>query len=189
MTGQLLLDEVPRATSTLYRRYYHLSLASLDPGASGASWTEADANGVGGWQLNDVGETLQSKVDIHADWDGASDPNLEVKIQINTGSAEDDTVDLKLVAYYMSPGDSSTKTQTVEVSTNVGVGGAKDQYTMFHVDMPLNWDATDNNLEAGDCIAFQLNLETGTSDIDDITVSAISYSYNTTHLGIESGDA
>ena len=177
-----------RHTSASYRRYYHLDLASFDPGASGATWVEAGANGVGGWQLNAVGETLQSKVDVHADWDGASDPVLELRFQINTASAEDDTVDLKVVAYYMGNGESVTKTQTVEVATNVGDGGIKAQYTMFTVELPLNWDETDNNIEVGDCIAFQVNLETDTSEIDDITLNAFTYYYHTTHTGIESGD-
>lgn len=177
-----------RHTSASYRRYYHLDLASFDPGASGATWIEAGANGIGGWQLNASVETLQSKVDTHADWDGASDPKLEIRFQINTASSENDTVDLKVVTYYMGTGDSSTKTQTVEVATNVGDGGIKAQYTMFVVEVPLNWDETDNNIVAGDCIAFQINLETDTSEVDDITLNAITFHYNTTHTGIEAGD-
>lgn len=44
-------------------------------------------------------------------------------------------------------------------------------------------------VEAGDIIAFVLNLETDTSEVDDIVVTAMEFYYQTTHLGIELADA
>jgi hypothetical protein len=138
--------------------------------------------------LNADTEILQTKVDIHSDWDGASDPVLEVRFQINAASIPDDTVDLKVVAYYMGVGEAVTKTQTVTVSTNVGDGGIKADNTAFQVEIPLAWDEAGNNIEAGDCIAVNINLE-DTSEVDDVTINAVTYYYNTTHVGIEDGDA
>jgi hypothetical protein len=43
-------------------------------------------------------------------------------------------------------------------------------------------------LDVGDHISFYLNLETDTSEVDDVTITGMSYSYLTTHLGVEDGD-
>lgn len=186
--SQVNTDTVIRGATTLYRRYYHLPLASFDPGASGTTWTSAGASTVGGWQLNAAGEILETKVDVHSDWDAASDLHAEVRFQINAASAENDTVDIKLVLYYMGVAETVTKTQTVEVATNVGDGGAKAQFTMFQADFVIDYDAIGAVVEAGDCIAMILNLETDTSEVDDVIINAVTYYYNTTHLGIEAGD-
>jgi len=45
-----------------------------------------------------------------------------------------------------------------------------------------------NVVEAGDKFGFILNLETDTSEVDDIVVVNASFYYQTAHLGIESGD-
>jgi len=187
-TGGLHISDWARHTSANYRRYYHLDITGFDPGASGATWTDSNANTVGGWQLDNAGEKLHAQVDIHADWDGASDLTMEVYFEINAASAEDNTVDIKAEFYYKGLAETATKSQTVEVATNVGDGGAKAQFTMFKAIFTIDWDATDNVIETGDIVHVHLNLETDTSEVDDIIVNKINYYYNTAHLGIESGD-
>ena len=182
-----IADHIRSATS-IYRRYYYLPIASFSPGTSGATWTSADANGTGGWQLNTAGETLEGDVDVHTDWDAASDLEIELYFQINTAANANDTVDLKVVLYYMSPGDSATKTQTVEVATNVGGVGGAAQYTMYKTEFVINYDEVDNVVDAGDIIGFQINLETDTSEVDDIIMNHATFHYSTTHVGIEDGD-
>lgn len=177
-----------RTTTSLYRRYYHISLDSANPGASGATWVSPGANSTGGWRLDAASETLHGSVDVHADWDGASDLTAEVRFYVNvnnTGGGAGDTVDLKLVCYYKGVGDTVTKTQTVEVATVVG---ASAQYKAFKADFTIDWDAASNVVEAGDVIGMLLNLETDTSEVDDIVVTGISFSYPSTHIGIEAGD-
>jgi len=181
---QLLSTDFVRATTTLYRRYYHLPLASFDPGASGATWTTASANTLCGWQLNAVGEILEFQTDVHADWDAVSDLTIEVKFQLLDAGSADDTVDIKLIAYYLGVGDTATKTQTVEVPTTTD----GTQYKMYKATFTINYDETDNVVDAGDSMCFKLNLETDTSEIDNILITDASFFYNTTHLGIESGD-
>lgn len=182
--NQVLTDTVIRAATTLYRRYYHLSLASFDPGASGATWTSAGANNLAGWQLNAVGETLHFQTDVYSDWDAVSDLEVKVKFQLLDSGSVLDTVDLKLVCYYMGTGDTSTKTQTVEVATITD----GTQYKLYSASFVIDYDAASNVADAGDLFSFLLNLETDTSEIDNILIVAVSFNYNTTHLGIESGD-
>ena len=186
--NQVVSDTVLRSATTLYRRYYHMDLSSVNPGGSGATWTPPDANTIGGWQLDAVGEVLYIGADIHSDWDGASDIDVEVYFEINGASSENDTVDLKLVCYYKGQAETVTKTQTLEVATNVGDGGVKAQYTSFEAEFTINYDEASNVVEAGDIFHFILNLETDTSEVDDIIVNAASLYYHTTHIGIEAGD-
>lgn len=177
-----------RAATTLYRRYYHLPLGSFDPGAAGATFVPPDGTTIGGYQLDAVGELLYMGADVHSDWDAASDLTVEVKFDIRDASSENDTVDLKLVCYYKGAAEAVTKTQTQEVATNVGDGGVKAQWTQFTMTFTINYDEASNVVQAGDVMHFILNLETDTSEVDDITINSASFWYNTTHIGTESGD-
>jgi len=188
ITNGAIFGDQPRTATSLYRRYYHIPLGSSNPGASGATWVDGTADTIGGWQLNAVGETVRGGVDVHSDWDGASDMKIEVRFQVNvnnTGGGAGDTVDLKIVARYMGLTDVAVKTQTVEVATIVG---ASAQFKTFNADFTLNWDEVSNVIEAGDHLTFKLNLETDTSEVDDVIISGMSFSYLTTHMGIEDGD-
>jgi hypothetical protein len=179
-----------RSVASNYRRYYHMPTSSFDPGSSGATFVAPNANTVGGYQLDAVGEVLYFGSNIHADWDGATDPKVKILFAVNvdnSGGSGEDTVDLKLVCYYNGIGETSTKTQTVEVATTVG---ACAQYTVFNAEFTINWDETDNVVENDDVFGFILNLETDTSEVDDIVIlnGGSDFYYQTTHIGIESGD-
>ena len=177
-----------RTATSLYRRYYHISLGSANPGASGATWVSPDANTTGGWNLTASTDVLVGETDVHSDWDGASDPKFEVRFAVNvdnTGGLVTDTVDLKMIMYYKGVGDTATKTQTVEVATVIGQSA---QYKQFKVIFPLNFDEAGNVLDAGDIISFKLNIETDTSEVDNIILSDMSFSYLKTHVGLEDGD-
>jgi len=175
-----------RSSTASYRRYYHLPVDSFNPGASGATWTSADANHRGGWRLNASTETLEFGTDVHSDWDGASDLTIELHFALNVAGNPGDTVDLRLQCFYNGDGDIVTKTQVLEEA--VTTDGT--QYKVYQVTFTINWDETDNNVEVGDAFGFILNLETDTSEIDDAILlqGNSSYFYNTTHTGIESGD-
>ena len=173
-----------RHTSSNYRRYYHLSSASFAPGLSGATWTPAGANNLAGWQLDSATELLESGVDIHADWDAASDLVVEVYFALLSTGNPDDTVDIKMVVTYMGLGETAPKTQTVEVATTTD----GTQYKVYKALFTINYDETSNVVQVGDIITMTFNLETDTSEIDNILFLHASFYYNTTHLGVESGD-
>lgn len=177
-----------RTATSLYRRYYHVALASANPGASGATWVNPDANTTGGWNLTADAHILIGETDIHSDWNGASDPKFEVRFATNvdnTGGAVGDTVNLLMTVYYKGVGDTATKTQQIPVETVIGQAA---RYKQFKVVFPLNYDEVGNVLDVGDVISFKLNLVTGTSEVDDIIISDMSFSYLKTHVGIEDGD-
>ena len=178
-----------RQEDASYVRYYHIPLGTANPGASGPTWVNASANTTGGWRLTNASWLLRGSADIHADWDGATDIMCEVHFMVNvdnSGGLVTDTVDLKATIYYKGAGDVATKSQVVEVATVVGQSA---QYKQFDAEFTIDWDYADNVVDVGDIIAVVMNMETDTSECDDIVVTAMEFYYNTTHLGIESGDA
>jgi len=182
-----VVDNV-RATTSKYRRYYHVPITSVAPGASGATWMPATTNNLSGWRVENASEILENGEDIHSDWDGISDLKLEICFETNVDNSAGnpaDTVDLKAVFYYKGTGDTSCKTQTVEVPTTVGQAA---QYTQFCAYFTIDHDLASNEIEVGDVISLQLNLETDTSEVDNIIINKVSFSYLTTHVGIEDGD-
>ncbi len=175
------------ATATA-KRYYHVALGASNPGASGAAWVDASANTTGGWRLTNAIHLLRGQVDVHSDWDAASDLTFSVNFMVNvdnTGGGVGDTVDLKATVYYKGVGDTATKSQTVEVATVVGQSA---QYKQFKASFTIDFDAASNVVEAGDVLAIVLNLETDTSEVDDVVITSMEFYYNTTHVGIEATD-
>ena len=174
-----------RQEDATYRRYYHVPLGSANPGASGAGWVPADGNTTGGWRLTNSGWLLRGQADIHDDWDG-EDLFAHVHFALGTaGSAPADVVTIHLNCYYKGDGDVATKTQEVIVPVTVD---ASAQYMQFAATFTIDHDVVDNLVEAGDVIALVFNLDTLTSDVANIIVTAVEFYYATTHLGIESGD-
>lgn len=175
-----------RTNTSDYRRYYHLPIASFDPGASGATYTDAGANNLGGWLISAVGHTLELGTDVHADWDGVTDLIVEIYFQVSDATTADtNTVDLVLVPYYMGVGDTATKTQTIAENVTITDG---TQWKMYKAIFTIDEDYAGNNIDEGDRISFILHMETDTSEVNDIIVTNGSFYYQTTHVGIESGD-
>ena len=181
----VVTDTFIRAATTIYRRYYHLAIAAFDPGASGATWQSGDANQLCGYQLNADTEELEFSTDTHSDWDAASDLSIEIKFSINAaGGSPGDTVDWQLIVYIKGAGDVATKSQTLTESTVIDDDAQFTKYTqVFTIDHDHGTDPVD----VSDDICFILTCE-ATGDVTDVRVTGGSFFYNTTHIGIESGD-
>jgi len=100
---------------------------------------------------------------------------FEVNVD-NTAGADTDTVDLALLTYYKGDGETSNKTQTVEVATTVGQSA---RYKQFTATFTIDWDLTDNVVQVGDIFAFRLNLETDTSEVDNVIINFVRFYYQT----------
>lgn len=173
-----------RSQTATYAHYYHPSIASTNPGASGATWIPADANQCQGQLLNAAGEKLEMAADIHDDWDMAYDPELEVKFTIqtdNTGGADADAIDLQLVCTYIGNGESSVRTQTIAKSVVIG---KCSPYTRFNTHIDIDKDYASNNLQQGDIISLVLSVP-ATGDLTAAVINDVSFYYPTTHVGQE----
>ena len=157
------------ATSSIWWQEHWTSAWSM--GELNTADDTPTADQVGGKNLNAVDDYLFWNEKVEADWDGATD--LEVIIRWennvdNTGGADADTVDLRLQCYYKGSGDTASKSQILEEPVTVGKAA---QYKMFETTFTINYDETDNVVEIADAISFTLNLETDTSEVDDIIIN------------------
>jgi len=174
-----------RAGSSVWHHEHDLFATSLNPGASGATRIAPDSNTIGGWQLNASGETLYFEAHMETEWDAVSDLIINAWWEVNvdnTGGAGGDTVDLQLVVRYKGEGDTSIKTQTVEVATTVG---ASARYKQFMTSFTIDYDAASNVIDSLDILSFSLNLETDTSEVDDIILNLMELRYATTKPSLE----
>ena len=172
-------------TSLWWSSPQHVSISSVNPGGSGATWIPASANILPGWQLNADSERLTFEGEIHSDWDGATD--IEVKVIFesnvdNTAGNVADTTDFQLICYYKGSGENVTKTQTLTEAFTVGQIDDHEQYVAT---LLVNFDEVDNVVQEGDKFAFILNLVTATSEVADITVNHIHIRYKTNQVGKE----
>jgi len=155
----------------------------MSPGASGATWQEADANHLSGYQLNAASEYLHITAGVHGDWDAASDIEIKVVFEILTaGASAGDTVDIAARCYYKGTGDTATKTQTPETAVTVNDDA---QYTQYVATITIDHDLADNVVDVGDKMSIRINLETDTSEVDNILVSHVNFRYKTAQVGPE----
>jgi hypothetical protein len=84
----------------------------------------------------------------------------------------------------MGVGDTAVKTQTIEVATTT----TGTQYKMYKATFTIPYNTVGAVVDAGDSLCFNLNLETDTSEIDNVLIVDASFYYQTTHTYIESGD-
>ncbi len=173
------------AATSVWHHEHDLFATSLNPGASGATRTAPDSNTIGGWQLNAAGETLYFEAHMEVEWDAVSDLIINAWWEVNvdnTGGAGGDTVDLRLVVRYKGAGDTAIKTQTVEVATTVG---ASARYKQFKTTFTIDYDAASNVIDSLDLLSFAINLETDTSEVDDIILNLMELRYATTKPSLE----
>jgi uncharacterized protein YuzE len=182
--GRVIANEFVRSSASNYRRYYHIPIQQLNSGASGATFVAPNANNLGGWRVTNATHVLYADTDVHADWDGVSDLTVEIKFAVGASGSAGDTIDLRLQCFYNGNGDTASKSQTIEVATTTDGTIHKVYTAVFTID----YDAVSNIIDVGDNIAFILNLETDTSEIDNAIIQAMTFYYNTTHVGVESGD-
>ena len=183
--GSVTIPTTLLSDQSVWHHEHDLFATSLNPGASGATRTAPDSNTIGGWQLNAAGETLYFEAHMEAEWDAVSDLIINAWWEVNvdnTGGAGGDTVDLRLVVRYKGEGDTVIKTQTVEVATTVG---ASARYKQFTTSFTIDYDAASNVIDSLDVLSFALNLETDTSEVDDIILNLMELRYATTKPSLE----
>jgi len=168
-----------QATSSVYWHCKYLDPYSISAGGSGATLVTADANTLGGYNLDDDTEYLYFHAKICNDWDASTDLKVYIVFEVNvdnTSGDPADTVDLSLLLYYKGSGETSNKTQTVEVATTVGQSA---QYKQFVAEFTIDHDLVSNVIDIDDIISFRLNLETDTSEVDNIIINFITIRYQT----------
>lgn len=168
----------------------YISMLEVSPGGSGATWTEPDANTIGGYQLDLSSEHLDFGARTCPNWDAASDLRMGIVFEVNvdnTGGLVTDTVDLQLLCYYKGVGDTSSKTQTLE---EVTVVGQSPQYQVFQALFLIDYNpGGGNDVDIYDVLAFEVNLETDTSEVDDVIINFGAFAFQTAEGFIQVSEA
>jgi len=169
---------------------HYIDMLEASPGASGATWTAPGANTIGGYQLDAAGEYLYFSVRVCPNWDAASDLRMGISFEVNvdnTGGADSDTVDLQLLCYYKGEGDTASKTQTLEEATIVG---KSPQYKTFQALFTIDYNpGGGNDIEIYDVMSFRLNLETDTSEVDNVIINFSAFAFKTAEGFIQISEA
>lgn len=168
----------------------YIDMLEVAAGGSGATWTAPDANSIGGYRLNIDTEYLYFGARVCPNWDAASDLRMGIVFEVNvdnTGGLVTDTVDLQLLCYYKGQGDTSSKTQTLE---EVTVVGQSPQYKTFQTLFTIDYNpGGGNDVEVYDVFSFRLNLETDTSEVDDIIANFAAFAFRTAEGFIQVSEA
>ena len=175
--GTAYVTTALRGETSLWYHYRQVSALDVSPGVSGATFTPPSANTIGGYQLNASTEYLYLGADVHDDWDAATDVIVEVYFEVNIdngGGGAGDTVDLQLLCYMKGDAETACKLQTLEEAVVVGQSA---QYKQFHAVFAIDYDDVSDPVEIGDIMGMRINLETDTSEVDDIIVNHFEFKY------------
>lgn len=168
-------DGTITASSAPWYRCTYIPATAISKGASDATWAAPDGSTLGGWQLDGATEYLYFRAKVCGDWDGASDLRLVCFVEKDcAGGSANDTIDLKVVSYYKKYDSADTNTQTAETPVTVDDDA---RYTQYRALFTIDWDKADNVVEEGDVFSFVMNLETDTSECDDVIVTHCQWSY------------
>lgn len=175
--------EIDASTSVWWHCHY-IDASKMRP-AGGPVETNPDGSTLGGWQLDAATEYLYSNAGVCNDWDGATDLEMCVFFEVNvdnSGGGTGDTVDLQLITWYKALSATAVRTQTTEEPITVG---QSPQYKLWNCTFTIDWDYESNVVLANDIISFRLNLETDTSEVDNIIVNHMCFRYKTAKVRLE----
>lgn len=153
--------------------------------AGGPVETTPDGNTLGGWQIDAETEYLYGFAQVCADWDQSSNPDLCIDFEVNTDNTlgnVTDTVDLSVTAWYKGDGDTACKTQVAETATTVGQSARYKKFTCIHT---FDREEAGNIIDIYDNFAFRVNLETDTSEVDNIIINFMCFRYKSTQARTE----
>jgi len=150
---------------------------NVAPGGSGATEVLPNVDKIGGYRLDAVDEYLYFNGSVCNNWDGINDLRVTIIWELNAASSSDnDSVFLDLACWYKGSDEDTTKYQSLSEGVLVE---NETQYTMHSTEFTIDYDLADNVVQMGDIFAFRINLNTGSSDVDDVVINFGHFSYKT----------
>lgn len=183
--GIVTLQNVLRTATSKWYYCKYIDAIAISPGGSGATLAVPDTNTLGGYQLDAANEYVYFDARTCSNWDAASDLYVKITFEVNvdnSGGNAGDTVDLSLLSYFKGDGETSNKSQTNEIATTVGQSAQYKQFTSTHT---IDYDDPNNTVDTNDVFAVRVNLETDTSEVDNIIINFIVFTYQTKKVHVE----
>lgn len=153
-------------------------------GASSPTALPPTADTLGGYRLNSGDDQLIATSLVGSDWDGETNPILTIYFESNVDNSAGggaDTVDFDVAWYYKLADncETSCRSQATGPSKTVGQCGL---YEAFSVSTELDYDiGAGNDLTAGDVVSWILNLNTTASEVDEVIINFMLFSYKTVY--------
>ena len=160
----------------------YIDAISVSPGGSGATLQLPTSNTLGGYNLDADGEYLYLNAFVCNNWDGATDPVLWIVYEVdvdNSGGNATDTVEFDVLVYLKGDGETSPKSQTLNVRQQIGQSA---QYKRFWASVEIDHDDGSNPVDIGDVISMRVNFDATSSDITDVIVNFFRFVYKTAVL-------
>ncbi|GAG76946.1 unnamed protein product, partial [marine sediment metagenome] len=130
-----------------------------------------------GYQLDVNTEYLYFNGAVCNNWDEATDMEVRIFWELNAGGGgADDSVFFDLKSWYKGATEDTTKYQT---STEGELVNNDGQYTAYMITFTLDYDLVANVIQVGDVLSFRLNLNTASSDVDNVVLNYVYFSYKT----------
>lgn len=177
----LQVNGVIRSSTAEWYHCKYIHGFSVDPGASGATFTAPDTNTLGGYNLDADSEYLYFQARICADWDETSDVDIKIFYEVDDADATGDAV-FDAVVYMKGDEESSTKSQSLTFTEDVS---GDSQYTQHVGTLTVDYDNGSNPVESGDILMVKLNFDATNSDVTDVIFTHAIFRYQTKHIGIE----
>jgi hypothetical protein len=174
-----------RFDDSIYWACFKLPIEAFSPGSSGATWTDPDANTLGGYNLDSSTEHLYSAGFICTDWDESSDLELILFFetdQDNSGGNIGDSVEIDLTVYIKGEGDTSTTSQSLSETITIDQA---PRYKAYICTFTIDYDDAGAPVSVGDGLTFDLSFDTANSDISDIIANRAIFRYKTKQVKIE----
>jgi hypothetical protein len=171
----------------LYWREFHTTAAKVDPGGSGATLTIVNTSSLT-FLLNANTEYLYFGIDMHEDWDAASDVVIEISVALSGAETANDIINGEVVCEYFTDHDdmdTSVKTQTRTINHDiVSDNGQGDVHTLVFI---LDYDLASNVIEINDELLCRFRLDSvgGGTDVAAVWFIDANIKYRTPNPAIE----
>jgi hypothetical protein len=172
-----------------YWHEFHLGATKTDPGGSGATLTVVNTASFV-YLLDATTEYLYFEIDIHDDWDGASDIVVEVRVALSGAETANDIINAEVIAEYYGEHDdidTGVKTQTRTINHDiVSDNGQGDAHDLVFI---IDWDLASNVVEVEDTIKLRFRLDSvgGGTDVAAVWFSDANIKYRTSKPQLETG--
>jgi len=162
-----------------YWHLYPVAAVNISAGGSGATQIKPSAASLGGYQLNGLTEWLFFDGYIEDDYDGVGNVIVDIFFEVNndnSGGLVTDTVVIQLECWHKALGDQFTTLASLSGTTVVG---QSQQCHLFQMTI------TGGVPTKCDLMSFRINLDTVSSQVDDIIVNYIIVRYPTFVSAVE----
>lgn len=170
------IDCFTSAGASRYYRENHLGATVADPGASGATKTELNA--IFSYKLDAITEYLYFTTDLHNDWDGASDIEVDVYCYLSQAQNPNDLIRMSLLANYGEEHSNANAFQGQTITVDHNVEGFPNQGHVHIIHFVIPWDTGGQVIETLDTMHLRIWL-------DDITTAPVVTGVDVMHVNVK----